>query len=62
MPINLSKNFCFDTINLFEEFFDNDFIYVITTTFDYPIVNKELFKSFTFYAYSKIEKEINDLD
>ena len=56
------KKFCFDTNNSFEEFFDNDFIYVTTTTFGYQIVNQELFKSFIFYTYSKIKKEINDLD
>ena len=56
------KKFCFDTNNSFEEFFDNDFIYTINTTFGYQIVNQELFKTFIFYTYSKIKKEINDLD
>ena len=56
------KKFCFDTNNSFEDFFDNDFIYTINTTFGYQIVNQELFKTFIFYTYSKIKKEINDLD
>ena len=56
------KKFCFDTNNSFEDFFDNDFIYISTTTFGYQIVNQELFKTFIFYTYSKIKKEINDLD
>ena len=56
------KKFCFDTNNSFEDFFDNDFIYITTNTFKYQIVNEELFKTFIFYTYSKIKKEINDLD
>ena len=56
------KKFCFDTNNSFEDFFDYDFIYITTTTFGYQIVNQELFKTFIFYTYSKIKKEINDLD
>ena len=56
------KKFCFDTNNSFEEFYDNDFIYITTTTFGYQIVNQELFKTFIFYTYSKIKKEIEDLD
>lgn len=56
------KKFCFDTNNSFEEYFDDDFIYIITYTFGYQIVNQELFKSFIFYTYSKIKKEITDLD
>jgi len=56
------KKFCFDTDNSFEEFYDNDFIYITTTTFGYQIVNQELFKTFIFYTYSKIKNEINDLD
>ena len=55
------KKFCFDTNNSFEDFFDNDFIYITTNTFKYQIVNEELFKTFIFYTYSKIKKEINDL-
>ena len=56
------KKFCFNTNNSFEDFFDDDFIYITTTTFGYQIVNKELFKTFIFYTYSKIKKEINELD
>ena len=56
------KKFCFNTNNSFEDFFDDDFIYITTTTFGYQIVNEELFKTFIFYTYSKIKKEINDLD
>ena len=56
------KKFCFNTNNSFEEFFDDDFIYTINTTFGYQIVNQELFKTFIFYTYSKIKKEINNLD
>ena len=56
------KKFCFNTNNSFEDFFDYDFIYITTTTFGYQIVNEELFKTFIFYTYSKIKKEINDLD
>ena len=56
------KKFCFNTNNSFEDFFDYDFIYITTTTFGYQIVNQELFKTFIFYTYSKIKKEINDLD
>ena len=56
------KKFCFDTNNSFEEYFDNDFIYISTYTFGYQIVNQELFKTFIFYTYSKIKKEITDLD
>ena len=56
------KKFCFDTNNTFDDYFDNDFIYISTTTFGYQIVNEELFKAFIFYTYSKIKKEINDLD
>ena len=56
------KKFCFNTNNSFEDFFDDDFIYITTTTFGYQIVNEELFKTFIFYTYSKIKKEINELD
>ena len=56
------KKFCFNTNNSFEEFYDDDFIYITTTTFGYQIVNQELFKTFIFYTYSKIKKEINNLD
>ena len=56
------KKFCFNTNNSFEDYFDYDFIYTTTTTFGYQIVNQELFKTFIFYTYSKIKKEINDLD
>ena len=56
------KKFCFNTNNSFEDFFDDDFIYITTTTFGYHIVNEELFKTFIFYTYSKIKKEINELD
>ena len=56
------KKFCFDTNNSFEQYFDEDFIYTSWNTFGYQIINKELFKSFIFYTYSKIKKEINDLD
>ena len=56
------KKFCFDTNNSFEQFYDNDFIYITTTTFGYQIVNQELFKTFILYTYSKIKKEIEDLD
>ena len=56
------KKFCFNTNNSFEDYFDYDFIYTTTTTFGYQIVNQELFKTFIFYTYSKIKKEINALD
>ena len=56
------KKFCFNTNNSFEDYFDYDFIYTTTTTFGYQIANQELFKTFIFYTYSKIKKEINDLD
>ena len=56
------KKFCFDTINSFEEYFDNDFIYTSSTTFGYQIVNQDLFKIFIFYYYSEIKKEILSLD
>ena len=56
------KKFCFDTNNSFEEYFDNDFIYISSTTFGYQIVNQNLFKIFIFYYYSEIKKEILALD
>ena len=56
------KKFCFDTNNTFEQYFDNDFIYISSTTFGYQIVNQELFKIFIFYYYSQLKKEIISLD
>ena len=56
------KKFCFDTNNNFEDYYDNDFIYISSTTFGYQIINKELFKIFLFYYYSEIKKQIIALD
>ena len=56
------KKFCFDTNNTFEEYFDNDFLYISSTTFGYQIINQALFKIFIFYYYSEIKKQIINLD
>ena len=56
------KKFCFDTNNSFEEYYDNDFIYISSTNFGYQIINQELFKIFIFYYYSEIKKQIKSLD
>ena len=56
------KKFCFDTNNSFEEYYDNDFIYISYTNFGYQIINQELFKIFIFYYYSEIKKQIKSLD
>ena len=56
------KKFCFDTNNTFEQYFDNDFFYISSTTFGYKIINLELFKIFIFYYYSQMKKEIISLD
>lgn len=56
------KKFCFDINNNFEDYYDNDFIYISSTTFGYQIINQELFKIFLFYYYSEIKKQIIALD
>ena len=56
------KKFCFDTNNAFEDYFDDDFIYISSTIFGYQIINQELFKIFIFYYYSQFKKEIIALD
>ena len=56
------KKFCFDTNNTFEEYYDNDFLYISSTTFGYQIINQELFKIFIFYYYSEIKEQIINLD
>ena len=55
------KKFCFDTNNTFEQYYDNEFLYISSTNFGYQIINQELFKIFIFYYYSKIKKEITTL-
>ena len=55
------KKFCFETNNTFEQYYDNEFLYISSTTFGYHIINQELFKIFIFYYYSEIKKEITIL-
>ena len=56
------KKFCFDVNNNFEDYYDNDFIYISSTNFGYQIINHELFKIFIFYYYSEIKRQIKSLD
>ena len=55
------KKFCFNTNNSFEEFYDDDFMSLIKTTFKFEITNLQLFKVFCFTFFEKMKEEIKNI-
>ena len=56
------KKFRFNTNCSFQNYFDDEFIYLSKTIFKFEIKNNELFKIFAFYYFSIIQKQILALD
>jgi len=60
--LNYYKKFCFDINHTFEEYYDDNFIYLIKTVFKFDISNKQLFRVFCFCFFDKMKEEIGNLN
>ena len=60
--LNYYKKFCFDINHTFEEYYDDNFIYLIKTVFKFDISNKQLFRIFCFCFFDKMKEEIGNLN
>ena len=60
--LNYYKKFCFDINHTFEEYYDDNFIYLIKTVFKFDISNKQLFRIFCFCFFDKMREEIGNLN
>ena len=52
--LNYYKKFCFDINHTFEEYYDDNFAYLIKTVFKFEISNKQLFRVFCFCFFVKM--------
>ena len=60
--LNYYKKFCFDINHTFEEYYDDNFAYLIKTVFKFDISNKQLFRVFCFCFFDKMKEEIGNLN
>ena len=60
--LNYYKKFCFDINHTFEEYYNDNFTYLIKTVFKFDISNKQLFKVFCFCFFEKMKEEIGNLN
>ena len=60
--LNYYKKFCFDINHTFEEYYDDNFLYLIKTVFKFDISNKQLFRVFCFCFFDKMKEEIGNLN
>ena len=60
--LNYYKKFLYDTNHTFQEFYDDDFMSLIKTTFKFEITNLQLFKVFCFTFFERMKEEIKNLD
>ena len=60
--LNYYKKFCFDINHTFEQYYDDNFLYLIKTVFKFDISNKQLFRVFCFCFFDKMKEEIGNLN
>ena len=60
--LNYYKKFLYDINHTFEEYYDDDFMSLIKTTFKFDINNLQLFKVFCFTFFEKMKEEIKNLN
>ena len=59
--LNYYKKFLYDTKHNFEEFYDQNFLYLIKT-FNIEILNLDLFKVLSYSFFNRMKEEINKLN
>ena len=60
--LNYYKKFLYDINHTFEEFYDDDFMSLIKTTFKFEVNNLQLFKVFCLTFFEKMREEIKNLN
>ena len=60
--LNYYKKFLYDINHTFEEFYDDDFMSLIKTTFKFEVTNLQLFKVFCLTFFEKMREEIKNLN
>jgi hypothetical protein len=60
--LNYYKKFLYDINHTFEEFYDDDFMSLIKTTFKFEVNNLQLFKVFCLTFFEKMKEEIKNLN